>query len=839
MRNVLSLNKALRVSRKPLASAVMALGILCSISGAHAQDTGSQHDFAALQQADQFWPYFEDYCTECHNFDDFFGGVDFTTVRPSDVPGNPELFEKVLKKLRGRMMPPPNKIRPDEVRTDAFIAWMESYLDEAGLQEGDPEHVVIHRLNRREYANAIRDLFALQVNPADILPADPTADGFDNIANALQVSPAFINQYVSAARSIAEQVVGDPAPSLGSVAYKAPQILPARAIGGGSQQFHIDGLPLGTRGGMLVEHWFPSDGEYAVNVGDFDLSAWMYNIEFENKMIVTVDGEKVYETILGGDADRIALDKDQGEPLVDMNSRTKDIRFSTTAGPHKIGVTFVRRTFAESDDTLQHFIPGAVQDRILTIPSVEVRGPYVAAGISITPTREKLFSCYPQQESAESLCAAEIITNVATRAYRRSLTDEDMAPLMAFYTKGKEIGGFEEGIRQALTRTLASPNFLYRAEVAPANLDPGAVYQLSSLDLASRLSFFLWSSLPDDELLEIAIADKLKDPEVLESQVKRMLADPRSMALAENFAAQWLKLGKLDELTPDDKIFPYASGPGDLRPDFRKEIALFIDSVFREDQSIMRLMDANYTFLNERLALHYGINTVKGDRFRRVELADTNRWGLLGKGGVLMATAYPNRTSPVLRGAWILETIMGTPPPVPPPNVEALPENAAGTIATTVRARLEQHRANPTCNACHSVMDPLGFALDNFDAVGRWRDRDRYTGEPVDASGIMPNGSVVNGPQDLRAALLARPSLFAQSLTEKLMTYALGRPMEARDMPVVRSVVRAAAEDDYRFSTLVTSIIETNLFQKKKVPEVASNENAGDVAVNSPQTPTN
>ncbi|MES2624231.1 MAG: DUF1592 domain-containing protein [Pseudomonadota bacterium] len=843
MHNVLASNNTLKAgkqpAKKPLALALMAIAVIACNPAANAQSAAPQHDFAALKQADQFWPYFEDYCTECHNFDDFFGGVDFTGVSPTDVPTNPELFEKVLKKLRGRMMPPPNKIRPDEQRTDAFIAWMESYLDEAGLEEAYPEHVVIHRLNRKEYANAIRDLFALDVKPAEILPADPTADGFDNIAEALQVSPAFINQYVSAARSIAEQVVGDPAPALGSVAYKAPEILAARATGGGSQQFHIDGLPLGTRGGMLVEHWFPADGEYSVNVGDFDLSAWMYNIEFENKMIVTIDGEKVYETILGGDADRIALDKDQGEPLAIMNGRTKDIRFTTSAGPHKVGVTFVRHTFAESDDTLQHFIPGAVQDRILNIPSVEVRGPFVAAGISNTPTREKIFSCYPEDSSQENLCAEEIITNIATRAYRRPLTDEDKAPLLAFYNKGKEAGGFEEGIRQALTRTLASPSFLYRAEVAPDNLDPGAVYQLGSLDLASRLSFFLWSSIPDDELLELAIANKLEDPGVLEGQVKRMLADPRSSALAENFAAQWLKLGKLDELNPDDKIFPYASGPGDLRPDFRKEIALFIDSVFREDQSIMRLMDADYTYLNERLALHYGINDVKGDRFRRVDLKDSNRWGLLGKGGVLMATAYPNRTSPVLRGAWILETIMGTPPPVPPPNVEALPENAAGTVATTVRARLEQHRANPQCNACHSVMDPLGFALDNFDAVGKWRDRDRYTGEPVDASGIMPNGSVVNGPQDLRAALLARPSLFAQSLTEKLMTYALGRPMEARDMPVVRSVVRAAAEDDYRFSTLITSIIETKLFQMKKVPEVTSIENAGDVALNGSSTPTN
>lgn len=812
-----------RPARRPLAAAIMVLSAaLCGGASTAFAQSAPAHEFPALQKADQFWGYFEDYCTECHNFDDYFGGVDLTTVFPADVPENAELFESVLKKLRGRMMPPPNRIRPDENRTDAFVAWLESYLDEAGAEHSDPQHVSIHRLNRREYANAVRDLFALEIDAAEFLPADPTADGFDNIAEALQVSPAFINQYVSAGRMIAEQVVGDPTPTLGSVVYKAPEVLPSRAIGGGSQQFHIDGLPLGTRGGMLVEHWFPADGEYSLSVGDFDVSLWMYNVEFENTMIMTIDGEKVYETVIGGDADRTALDLNQSGPLDEMNARTKNIRFATTAGPHKVGVTFVRRTFAESDDTLQHFIPGSVQDRILSVPSVEVRGPFVAGGISTTPSREKIFSCYPAAASEESLCAEEILTNIATRAFRRPVTEEDMAPLLQFYNAGHEAGGFEEGIRRGLTRTLASPNFLYRAEIAPENLDPGSIYQISSLDLASRLSFFLWSSLPDDELLELAIADRLKDPAIVESQVKRMLADPRSLALAENFAAQWLKLDKLDELSPDEAIFPYASGPGDLRPDFRKELALFIDSVFREDQSIMRLMDANYSYLNERVALHYGITNVKGNRFRRVELADPNRWGLLGKGGVLMATAYPNRTSPVLRGAWILETIMGTPPPVPPPNVEALPEDAAGAVATSVRARLEMHRENPTCNSCHSVMDPLGFALDNFDAVGRWRDRDRYTGEAVDASGIMPNGSLVDGPQDLRVALMQRPNLFGQSLTEKLMTYALGRPMEAHDMPVVRAVVKEAAADDYRFSTLVMSIINTDLFQKKRVPELNS-----------------
>lgn len=810
------------------------LAVLCATLGSNMvfSQAVDSHDYAAVKQADKFWPFFEDYCTECHNFEDFSGGVDFTTTFPDDVPGNAELFETVLTKLRGRMMPPPNRIRPDEKRTDAFVAWMESYLDEAGAQREDARHVAIHRLNRKEYANAVRDLFALEIEPTDILPADDTSDGFDNIAEALKVSPAFIDQYVSAARVVAEQVVGDPTPNLGSTLYKHPEDLPMRAEGGGSQQFHVAGLPLGTRGGMVIEHWFPVDGEYAVSVGDFNLYAWMFNIEFENNMIVTVDGRQVYETVLGGDADRIALDLDQGPPMDDINGRTKNIRFSTTAGPHKIGVTFRRRTFAESDDRLTPFVPGTVQDRILSISSVEIRGPYNPGQISSTPSREKLFSCYPQTSMEEASCAESIIASIATKAYRRPLEASDMVPLMAFYNEGVKAGGFEEGMRRALTRTLASPNFLYRAELPVSASESDNIFALSSIDLASRLSFFLWSSLPDEELLQAAFTDQLKNPLILEAQVRRMLADPRSNALAENFAYQWLHLSKLDEITPDATIFPYASGAGDLRKDFKQEISLYIDSIFREDKSILRLLDAQHTYLNERLALHYGITDVKGNRFRRVELTDDKRWGLLGKGGILMATAYPNRTSPVLRGVWILESIMGTPAPIPPPNVEDLAEDEAGKPATTVRERLEQHRDNPTCNACHSVMDPLGFALDNFDAVGRWRDVDRYTGTPIDASGIMPNGSTVDGPLQLREALLSRPNLFAQALTQKLMTYALGRSLDAYDMPVVRSVVRAAAEDDYRFSSLVLAIINTDLFQMNRTSQLNSDDDADKLALN-------
>ncbi len=804
---------------KTLWSAVVLSAFALTSFGVMGQVPSANHDYQALKQADNFWGYFEQYCTECHNFDDYFGGVDFTGQKPTDVPNNPALFEKVLVKLRGRMMPPPNRIRPDENQTDTFVAWLETYLDEAGKDHENPSHVAIHRLNRKEYANAIRDLFGLTINANDMLPQDSTSEGFDNVADALTVSPVFINQYVSAARVISEQVVGDPIPALGSQVYKPEQALPTRAEGGGYQQFHVEGLPLGTRGGMLIEHWFPADGEYAVSVGDFNLYAWMYNIEFENKMIVTVDGEKVYETILGGDKDRVALDLDQGPPMDDINGRTKDIRFNTTAGPHKVGVTFVRRTFAESDDQLQHQIPGAVQDRILAIPSVEVRGPFNPAGMSQTPTREKLFAtCYPTAADEETACAEQVLTSLAQRAYRREVNADDMAPLLQFFNQGRELAGFDEGMRRALTRMLAIPNFLYRAELAPESAKPGDVYQLSSLDLASRLSFFLWSSIPDEELLQLGIDNKLRDQAVMDAQITRMLADPRASSLAENFAYQWLKMSKLDEIIPDPTIFPYAAGAGDLRPDFKEELNLFIDSVFRSDQSVMRLLDADYSFLNERLALHYGITTVKGDRFRRVELTDSHRFGLLGKGGVLMVTAYPNRTSPVLRGAWILEQIMGTPPPLPPANVPALKEDEKGQVATTVRGRLEQHRENPTCNACHSVMDPLGFALDNFDAVGKWRDIDRFTGTPMDTSGIMPNGSTVDGPDQLRTALLARPTNFVQGLTEKLLIYSLGRKLDARDMPVVRQVVRTAAQQDYRFSAIVAAIIRTNLFQSNTVP---------------------
>ncbi len=808
---------------KRIPSWALALGLSATASTAA---LAQEQPYAALDHAEQ-WEFLNSWCTDCHNLDDYSGGLDMTALGVGDVPADAAIWEKAIRKLNASMMPPPGQEKPSDAERAQFVAWLESYLDEAGTQHPHITRPAIHRLNRKEYVNSVRDLLAVEIAPEQILPEDDTSDGFDNIAEALQVSPAFIDQYVAAARVVMELALGDRAAAVGSTNYLPEEVLPIRAEGGGSQQFHQDGMPLGTRGGMLVEHWFPTDGEYSVNIGDFNLYAWMYNIEFENKFILTVDGEKVYETILGGDADRIALDKDQGPPMDAINGRVKNMRFTTTAGPHKIAATFVRRTFAESDDNLQHFIPGALQDRILSIPSMEIRGPFNPTGeIAMTPSRERIFSCYPQDASQEAACAQEIITGFATRAYRRELTEEDMIPLNVFYAAGNESGGFEEGIRQALTRALASPYFLYRAEALPEGVEPGGVYELSGLELASRLSFFLWSSVPDEELLDLALAGELQKPEVLDEQVERMLADPKSASLASSFIFQWLDLDKLDEITPDPVIFPYAANAGDLRPDFIEEMELFTDSVFRDDASILRLLDADYSFLNERLALHYGITDVKGLRFRRVPLADERRYGLLGKGAVLMVSSYPNRTSPVLRGAWVLERLMGTPPPVPPPDVEDLAENEVGKPATTVRERLEQHRQNPTCNACHAIMDPLGFALENFDATGRWRDTDRFTGTVIDASGVLPNGSTISSPQELRAALLSRPELFARAFTEKLLTYGLGRALTPYDMPAVRAVVRTAAADDYRFSTLVKGIVQNPAFRMSVVPETVTDATA-------------
>lgn len=747
------------------------------------------------------------YCTDCHNSGEFAGGLALDRMDPSEIGEHSEIWETVVRKLRGGLMPPPGEPRPDEETLYSFVSWLEGSLDAAA--ESNTEHVVLHRLNRKEYANAIRDVLALEVDPLDLLPQDDQYEGFDNIADALQVSPSFIEQYIAAARAVAVQAVGQPNPRPSSQNYEA---------GPRTQYSHIHGMPLGTRGGILAEHYFPADGEYEINIADMAQALWVDNMEFENTVIVVVDGKLIYSTRIGGEEDMKAIDQLQ-DPAVDaINARLKNIRFAATAGRHKVGVTFVHRTSAESEDRLQMFIAGGGQNHVMRVSSFQISGPYDATGVSSTPSRERIFTCYPATEEQQLPCAEEIISSIGTRAFRRPLTEADIGDILRYYQSGARQGGFEEGIRSALTSILVSPYFLYRAEGLPQTLTADHVYQLSDLELASKLSFFLWNSVPDDELRELAARGELAKESVRRQQVMRMLADPRSRTLASNFAFQWLNLGRLDEVAPDQVIFPYASGRGDPRDDFVTEMTLFVDSIFREDRSVTELLTAKHTYLNERLALLYGVRNVKGDRFRRVDLDQSVRWGLLGKGAVLMGSSYPNRTSPVLRGAFVLENILGTPPSPPPLNVEAFPEKDVGTPrARTVRELMAEHRANPTCAGCHDVMDSLGFALENFDAVGAWRDRDRFAGAVIDASGELPNGAKLNGPDDLREVLMRRPEQFVQTLTERLFTYALGRVVEHHDMPAVRKIMRTAARDDYKFSSLVWAIVESEQFQTKRV----------------------
>ncbi|HET7607338.1 MAG TPA: DUF1592 domain-containing protein [Gammaproteobacteria bacterium] len=780
-------------------------GLLAAFAAAAlAGCSGEPSPEALLAQGKKLWPLVERYCVDCHNDADLAGDIAFDRLGPGDVAAHADIFERAVRKLRGRMMPPPGESRPGIAETDAFVAWLEATLD-AASPTPEPGYVTPHRMNRTEYANAIRDLLALDVDPATLLPVDGAERGFDNIANALTVSPSFIDQFLSAARSLSAQAVGNPSPRAVGVPYTIGN---ARA-----QQFHVDGLPLGTRGGGVIEHYFPADGEYKLNIGDLVTGVWWLNVEHENTVVALLDGRKFFEVTIGGGQDSKELDQIRAPAVDAINARLKNIPFTATAGVHRLGVTFLHRSFAESDRQLYSQVPGGGQDSVLTLSQLEIFGPVNATGLSSTPSRDKIFVCRPEVSAGERPCAEKIVASLAQQAFRGAFGSDDLPRLMRLYDEGAASGGFEKGVEHALAGVLAHPKFLYRFEPRPEGIAPGGSYPLDSIELASRLSFFLWSSIPDAELLELAAADKLAEPDVLRAQVERMLADPRAETLASNFAYQWLGLGELDSLAPDPFLF--ADVDRDIRKYFVTESRLFVDSIFRSDVSVLDLLTARHTFVNEALARHYGIDDVYGTRFRRVELEDQNRFGLLGKGGVLLVSSYPNRTSPVLRGQWLLENVLGVPPHAPPPNVEALVETVEGQKATTVRARLEAHRTNASCNACHAIIDPLGFALENFDAVGRWRTLDREAREPIDASGVLADGTAVSGPKELRDALLERPDQFVQTLTEKLMTYGLGRGLEHTDMPTVRRIVRDAAENDYRFSEIVWGIVNSTQFRMK------------------------
>jgi hypothetical protein len=765
------------------------------------------------------WDVFEHYCYDCHNSIDRAGGVAFEDMSPDNVGADAATWEKALRKLRGGLMPPPGNPRPSQETKRGLVASLERRLgDEAAKAGPRPGFVGLHRLNRTEYANAVRDLLGVTVDATALLPRDNSKDGYDNVAEVLTVSPTFLEQYVAAARSVALQAVGDAHAGPGSTTYVNDDP--------GAYRRHVEGLPLGTRGGLVVVHSFPADGQYRINVADMARGLWIYNMEFENTLLVTLDGREVYRASLGGGEDLKDANQ-QGVSAIDrINERLKNIPFEATAGPHEVGVTFLARTFAESDDRLQLTAPGGGQDRLFRISSFEIQGPFDPAGISDNPPRRKIFTCRPAAGATPAEaedCARRIVTHLARRAYRRPAGHDDVADLMAFYRSGLEEGGFDAGIRKAVTAILASPEFLYRF-ASPENVPPGGDYTLSDFELASRLSFFLWSSIPDDELLDVAEQGRLGDPNVLNAQVKRMLADPRARGLVTDFAFQWLDISRLDDVVPDRGTFPDAA-TDDPREAYKRELELFMRSILLKDHSVLELLDADWTYLNETVALMYGIDGVRGDQFRRVKLDNPVRFGLLGKGAVLMATSYPNRTAPVLRGKFVLENLMGSPPSPPPGNVNTdLPEDKGRSKPRTVRERLAAHRSNPSCKACHGVMDPLGLTLENFNAVGQWRERDKFAGTEIDATGELAGGGDLNGPNDLREAIMQDPKRFVRTLTEELMTYALGRSLEYYDMPVVRRIVDDAAHDDYRFSSLVTGIVESDAFRMLEVPKPHADE---------------
>ncbi len=752
------------------------------------------------------------YCSTCHNDRAKTGGVSFEGIPVAEAGTHSEIWEKALVKLRGGMMPPQGMPRPDDATMNAFIVALEHTLDTQARRSPDPGFKPVHRLNRTEYGNVIRDLLDLDVDVADLLPADDESHGFDNIAGVLRVSPSLLEQYLGAARKISSLAVGTDT-DLIRAAYRVPP--------DDSQEDHVDGLPLGTRGGLLFEHQFPQDAEYEFAVFLLrNIVGYMTGLEFPHQLEISIDGERVFLVQVGGEEDNLASDRNMSDTANKIDARLKT-KVKVSAGPHMVGVTFVRRNAAESDEPLQaHERNHDLQDMngLPLITHVNVTGPYNPTGPGDTPSRRRIFTCTPARAAEEAGCARTILSTIARRAYRRPVTDADMAPIMALYAEGRRKGNFEQGVEQGLRLVLANPKFIFRTETSPA----AGIAKVSDLELASRLSFFLWSSIPDDTLLTLAAQNRLSQPAVLAQQVRRMLADQKSRALVENFASQWLLLRNLKNHVPTPGDFP--NFDNELRQSFRRETEMFVESIIREDRSVLDLLNANYTFVNERLARHYGIPNVYGSHFRRVTLKSDERRGLLGQGSILTVTSYPNRTSPVLRGKYILENILGTPPSPPPPNVDTTLEQKQGEEPKSVRALLEQHRRNPTCASCHRVMDPLGFALENFDGVGEWRLKE--PGGTIDPTGQMGTGAAVDGPVGLRKAILSQREMFVRTLTDKLMTYGLGRGVEHKDKPIVRAVARDAAAQNYRFSSIVLGIVNSAPFQMKKAQTDAANVTA-------------
>jgi Protein of unknown function (DUF1592)/Protein of unknown function (DUF1588)/Protein of unknown function (DUF1585)/Protein of unknown function (DUF1587)/Protein of unknown function (DUF1595)/Planctomycete cytochrome C len=778
---------------------------------------------AAIGQTSVQGALLDKYCVTCHNERAKTGGLVLEKIDLANLPANAEIWEKVIRKLRVGAMPPSGMPKPSPTEVSAFLTSLETSLDRAYAANPNPGRATLHRLNRTEYANSIRDLLALDVDASSLLPPDDESYGFDNNADVLGVSPVLLERYVAASRKVSRIAVGDPTQGAVAQTFRARPDL--------SQDKRVEGLPLGTRGGLLMHYNFPLDGKYTVKVvlarNTVDV---IRGLEEAHQLEILVDGARVFLASVGGTSDTEALVKNPAEARIMIEARLQ-ARIPVKAGPRAVAVTFRQKDAAEDDYILEPFLRTTLdpvnEAGLPHIDQVVISGPYNATGPGDTPSRRKIFSCTPANASEEVGCARKILSTLARQAYRRPITPNDIETLLSFYQSGRNQSGqnlavgFDAGIERALRLILSSPEFVFRFERDPSAVAAGAAYHIDDLELASRLSFFLWSSLPDDELLNLASANKLSDPATLNREVRRMLADPRSQALANNFAAQWLYLRNLKNFAPDPNEFP--DFDDNLRQSLLTETEMFFGSIVNEDHNVLDLLNADYTFVNERLAQHYGIPDVYGPRFRRVTLPDGARRGLLGQGSVLTVTSYATRTSPVLRGKWILTNVLGTPPPAPPPNVPALKENNEGGKVLSVRERLEEHRKSPACASCHKIMDPLGFALENFDATGQWRSKSE-DGAPIDASGVLLDGSKVDGPVTLRAALMSRPEVFVSTLAEKLMTYALGRGVDYNDMPTIREIVAKAAADNYRFSDLVTGIVKSPEFRMKikTSPDAAS-----------------
>jgi hypothetical protein len=750
------------------------------------------------------------YCVSCHNDKLKTGGLALETVNVENINQAPEVWEKVLHKVRARYMPPAGMPRPDEKAYQALVSYLETSLDQLSAANPNPGRTAtLRRLTRTEYQNAIRDLLGLQVDVTQLLPPDESSFGFDNITVG-ELSPTLLERYLAAARKISRLAIGIPVRSPAGETILVPPDL--------TQEEHFDKLPFGTRGGAVVQHTFPQDAEYEIQLQlSRDRNEHIEGLGEPTDVELLLDGERVHLFTVTPLNDITGIRNANSIPSDDQVDKHLHIRMPVKAGPHTLGVTFPKSPSllleTERQPYQAHFNMYRHPRIHPALYSIVVVGPYNSTGAGDTPSRHRIFVCHPAKPSEEETCGKQILSNFARRAYRRPVTDADLQVPIKLFSDARAQGGFEAGIERGLRALLVSPEFLFRVEQDPPNVAPNSAYRLTDLELASRLSFFLWSSIPDDELLNLAIGGKLREPAVLEQQVQRMLSDSRAEALVNNFADQWLYLRNLQAIIPDARAFP--DFDDNLRQAMRRETELFFESIMRENRNVLDLLSANYTFVNERLAKHYGIPNVYDSYFRRVTFdGNSTRGGLLGQASILTVTSYADRTSPVIRGKWVLTNIVGSPPPPPPGNVPPLKNDGSAAKLVTLRDRMAAHRVNQPCAGCHRLMDPVGFSLENYDAIGRWRTTDQDA--PIDASGNLPDGGQFTGVAGLKQALLSKPDLFVNTLTEKLLTYGLGRGLESYDAAAVRKIVRDARTNDYRFSSLILGIVNSSPFQMRR-----------------------